>query len=238
MRLPVWLRWRTENDLDDEIQSHLEFEIRGNLDQGFTLEQAKQIALRRFGNQTRVKEEVREGDPFFSVETFMRDMLYGFRNLRRAVGFTFVAIVSLAVGIGANTLIFSVLNGTLLKALPLPEPDRLAAIWTVPVRDREQLVTSSLSTYFGFHDHNLSFASLGAFNGAACGVRSLGTDQDGARLNGSTANASPPLCFQSSALSPRWVVTSRKLRTKSTMRPQSLSLVTDCGNAASQAIAT
>lgn len=180
MRLPVWLRWRTEADFEDEIQLHLDLEVLGNMNRGLTIQQARYAALRRFGNQTHLKETVREADPFFGIQTFGRDVLNGLRSLRRAPGFAFVAAVSLAVGIGANTLIFSVLNGTLLRPPALPNPDRLATIWTIPTQSREDRVTSSVSTYFGFRDQSRSFSSIGAFNGAACGLRSLGADQNGA----------------------------------------------------------
>src|SRR5690348_254950 len=101
MRLPVWLRWRAEADFEDEIQQHLDLEVLGNMNRGLTLQQARYAALRRFGNQTHLKETVREADPFFGIQTFGRDVLHGLGSLRRAPGFAFVAAVSLAVGIGA-----------------------------------------------------------------------------------------------------------------------------------------
>jgi hypothetical protein len=112
MKLPRWLRWRSEQELDDEIQSHLEIEIQANLDRGLPPDEARYAALRRFGNRTRIEEAAREGDPLFGIETFGRDVLHGVRNLRRNPGFTVEATVSLALGIGANSLIFSLLDST------------------------------------------------------------------------------------------------------------------------------
>lgn len=180
MRIPGWLRWRTERELDEEIESHLDLDVSAHLERGLTPEQARRAALRRFGNRTHLKETVREADPLFAMQTFAADVVYGFRNLRRAPGFAFAAAASLALGVGANTLIFSVLNATLLKPLAFPEPDQLAAIWTVPEQNREDRVTSSISTYFELRDRSRSFESLAAYNGAACGVRTLGADQNGA----------------------------------------------------------
>ena len=97
MKLPRWLRWRTHQELEQEIQSHLEIEIQANLDRGLSAEDARYAALRRFGNRTRLEERAREGDPFFSLETFARDVLHGIRNLRRNPGFTLLAYWAPAV---------------------------------------------------------------------------------------------------------------------------------------------
>lgn len=202
MRLPRWLRWRTDQELEQEIQSHLEIEIQANLERGLSPEDARYAALRRFGNRSGVQQSAREGDPWFSVRTFARDVLHGIRNLRRNPGFTAAATISLALGIGANTLIFSLLDSTLLKPLAFPDPDRLAVIWTVPVENPDQTQTASISTYFAFRDRAASFESVGAYNGAACGQGTLGADQDGVpaeRILGQTVS---PSLFRSLAVQP------------------------------------
>jgi len=202
MRLPRWLRWRTERELDEEIQSHLEIEIQANLARGLSPDEARYAALRRLGNRTYVKESAREGDPLFSIETFARDVLYGVRNLRRNPGFTVAAVVSLALGIGANTLIFSLLDSTFLKPLAFPDPDRLAVIWTVPVENPDQPSTASISTYFAFRDRATSFESVGAYNGAACGVGTLGAEQDGAPAERILGQTLSPSLFRSLGVKP------------------------------------
>jgi len=202
MRLPRWLRWRTERELDEEIQSHLEIEIQANLARGLSPDEARYAALRRLGNRTYVKESAREGDPLFSIETFARDVLYGIRNLRRNLGFTVAAVVSLALGIGANTLIFSLLDSTFLKPLAFPDPDRLAVIWTVPVENPDQPSTASISTYFAFRDRATSFESVGAYNGAACGVGTLGAEQDGAPAERILGQTLSPSLFRSLGVKP------------------------------------
>jgi putative ABC transport system permease protein len=194
MTLPRWLRWRQDRELDEEISAHLDQEIRDNLDRGLTLDQARSAALRRFGNRSQVMERAREGDPFFGLETVGRDVLYGLRSLRRNPAFAAIATLSLALGIGANTLIFSVLDSTLLKPLPLPDPERLVILWNVPDQSKPDLLgTSSIPRYYAFRDRTQSFESVAAFNGLACGIRNLGFDQDGAppeRIVGQTISPS------------------------------------------------
>jgi predicted permease len=202
MRLPRWLRWRTNQELEEEIQSHLEIEIQANLERGLSQDEARYAAVRRFGNRTGLQERAREGDPLFGIETIARDVLYGIRNLRRNPGFTVAAAVSLALGIGANTLIFSLLDSTLLKPLAFPEPDRLAVIWTVPAENPDQPQTASISTYFAFHDRATSFQSVGAYNGAACGVGTLGAEQDGAPAERILGQTLSPSLFRSLAVKP------------------------------------
>jgi putative ABC transport system permease protein len=193
MRVPRWLRWRTAQELDDEIQSHLEIEIQANLNSGLSPDEARYAALRRLGNRTRVKEQACEGDPLFAIQTVVRDVVQGVRNLGRSPGFTVAASISLALGIGANTVIFSLLDSTLLKPLAFPESGRLAVISTVPAENPDQPQTSSISTYFAFRDRTSSFESVGAYNGAACGVGTLGADRDGVpaeRILGQTLSPS------------------------------------------------
>lgn len=202
MRLPRWLRWRTNQELEEEIQSHLEIEIQANLERGLPRDEARYAALRRFGNRTRVEEGAREGDPLFGLETFGRDILHGIRNLRRNPGFTAAATVSLALGIGANTLIFSLLDSTLLKPLAFSDPNRLAVIWTVPAENPDQPQTASISTYFAFRDRATSFESVGAYNGAACGVGTLGAEQDGAPAERILGQTLSPSLFRSLAVKP------------------------------------
>src|SRR5690242_11015727 len=125
-----WLRWRADEEFSEEIQAHLDLEIQANLDRGMSPDAARAAALRRFGNLTRVRERAREGDAFFfMLASFLGDVLHGLRALRARPGFAAAAVGSLALGIGANTLIFSIVHAALLKPLPYPDPDRLAVIW-------------------------------------------------------------------------------------------------------------
>src|SRR5215211_7562483 len=124
----LFLKRNLEQELADEIQSHLEMQIEDYERQGMNPDEARYAALRKFGGVDQVKENYRErrGLPF--VETFLRDLSYGARMLRRSPIVTSVAILSLALGIGANTALFSVVDAVLLKTLPVEAPDRLVVL--------------------------------------------------------------------------------------------------------------
>ncbi|HEY0765145.1 MAG TPA: ABC transporter permease [Pyrinomonadaceae bacterium] len=116
---------KLEQDLADEIQAHLEMQIEDHVRQGMSPEEARYLALRQFGGVEQVKETYRERRTLPGVETFVRDLRYGLRMLRRSPGVTTVAVLSLALGIGANTALFSVVDAVLLKTLPVEDPEQL-----------------------------------------------------------------------------------------------------------------
>lgn len=116
---------KLEQDLADEIQTHLEMQIEDHVRQGMSPEEARYLALRQFGGVEQVKETYRERRTLPGVETFVRDLRYGLRMLRRSPGVTTVAVLSLALGIGANTALFSVVDAVLLKTLPVEDPEQL-----------------------------------------------------------------------------------------------------------------
>jgi putative ABC transport system permease protein len=123
--------WRQgkEKDLDRELRSHLELEAEGQRECGLSAAQAEYAARRALGNTTLLKEEVPEMWRWNWVDGLARDFHYGLRQFRRNLGFTAIVIVTLALGVGGNIAVFSILRGVLVRSLPFRDPDRLVAVW-------------------------------------------------------------------------------------------------------------
>jgi predicted permease len=126
----IFGKGRQDGDLDDELRAHIQLSVDENLIRGMNAEQARTAALREFGGVTQTREAYRmqRGLPF--AETFLYDARYALRQLGRNPGFTLTVILTLALSIGANTAIFSIVNALMLKSLPYAHPERMGTIYT------------------------------------------------------------------------------------------------------------
>lgn len=127
-RFQHWITGRADSELDCEIRAHLELEAEDQHGSGTPSGQAGYAAHRNFGNRLSIKEDVRAAWGWGLYESLAQDFRYALRAIRKSPGFSTVATVSLALGIGANTAIFTFVNAALLKPLPYPNADRIVAL--------------------------------------------------------------------------------------------------------------
>lgn len=127
--MPWWPTGKRDTDLERELRSDLELEEEEQRERGLPSEEARYAAQRAFGNPDLIREQMREVWAWNRLESLRRDLRYGLRTLRRTPGFTFIAIVVMALGIGANVALFTVVHSVLLKPLPYRNPGRLALIY-------------------------------------------------------------------------------------------------------------
>ena len=132
-------RWETE--LDEEVRFHVEMEIQANIARGMTPAEARRIALRDFGGATQTHEAVREVRTGW-IDSVAQDVKYGVRSFRKNPGFTAVAILTLGLGIGANTAIFSLVDAIVFRPLPFAEPGRL--VWIMGYHARSGRLAATI----------------------------------------------------------------------------------------------
>ena len=156
-------RGLTERQLDAELRFHVEQQAADYVAAGMTPEEARRRARLEFGGLDQVKEECRDVGAARFMETLLQDVRYGVRMLRKNPGFTAVAVLTLALGIGANTAIFSFVDQLLLRPLPFPEPDRLVSLCFRDTRSSNIYSSMSFPDYVYYRDHSTTLAGLAVF---------------------------------------------------------------------------
>jgi len=150
-----------DHELDRELRFHLERQIEENLERGMTLAEAQWAARRSLDGVTSIREACRDMRRTEPLENLKRDLRYAFRSLARTPGFTAVIVLTLTLAIGANSAIFSVINGVMLKPLPYPDPNRLMRVFSsTSVYPKFPLNPWDLRD---FRERNQSFAGIAAF---------------------------------------------------------------------------
>jgi len=161
-----WTRFFRRRYWDEErareLEAYLEVETEENIARGMSPEAARYAAHRKLGNTTMIREEIYHMNSLGWLETPWSDLRYGLRTLMRSPGFTAVAVVTLALGIGANTAIFSVVYAVLLRPLPFKEPGRLVMVWETRAKQREDRVVVSPANFTDWKEQSKTLEHLTA----------------------------------------------------------------------------
>jgi predicted permease len=176
-------RAQADAELRQELESYIEITTEEYIAQGMGADEARQAARLKLGNVTRIREEVYEMNTATFVETTIRELRRSIRMLRLNPAFSLAAVLTLAIGIGANTAVFSVVNTVLLKPLPYPEADRLISVQhTAPGVAGLMSVSGDLrlsaSMFFTYADQNRSFEAIGAWTAGTATVTGQGDPEE------------------------------------------------------------
>ena len=181
-------RGRLQDDIDDELAFHLEMRRREHARDGLADADAARVARRQFGNVAALREETRDMWTFPSFDSFVQDVRFALRTLVKAPGFTAVVVLVLAVGIGANTAIFSLVDAMLVRGLPYPSPERLVLLIGNVQREAVERRGGSYPDFEDWREQSASFAGIAAYAGIAATVAT--GEGDPARVPGEAVSAS------------------------------------------------
>jgi putative ABC transport system permease protein len=177
--LALFRKSRLEHELDDEVLAHLELAERDALARGLTPAEARREALRSFGGVEQMKDSHRENRSSLWIENLVKDARYALAALRREPLFASVAVGVLALGIGANTAMFSLVDGVLLKPMPFPNPERVVRVWEAPTPSNTNSTTTR--TFLELKQQSRSFEALSA---ESLSTATVPVNGEPTRLNG------------------------------------------------------
>ena len=173
-----FFRNRRYDDISVSIEEHIEERIDELMEEGMPREEAERAARRDFGNVTLLRERSREVWQWQRIESLLVDLKHVFRRLGRAPGFAITVVLTLAIGIGANTAVFSVLNSVLLRPLPYPEPEQLVSLHldapgAPGLAEFRSELRLSASMYLTFAAHNRTFQSVGVWGPGTASITGI-----------------------------------------------------------------
>jgi putative ABC transport system permease protein len=153
-------RRRMYADLSEEIQQHLEEKVEALMAEGMSRADAVQTARREFGNVALLEERSREVWGWPTIESLCADVSFALRQFRKSPGFTITAVLILALGVGVNSAIFSLVHHILLEPLPFPHPERLYAVWASSDAQGDSRIAASGPDFLDYNDQNRSFSNI------------------------------------------------------------------------------
>jgi predicted permease len=167
IKMALWAllrRSRAERELDEELRHHIEQQAEQNIRLGMNPEEARRAARQAFGGVEQAKDRSRDARGVRWIEDVWQDLRYGNQILLKQPGFTFIAILTLALGIGANTAIFTLVNAVLLRALPFPQPELIMTIWEEAPSDGVAKQRVAPGNYFDLKARQTVFARMSALS--------------------------------------------------------------------------
>jgi predicted permease len=175
-------RDRREAEVQEELAFHLGEEAENRKANGLSDEQAQSAARRELGNVVLIVEDVRDAWTWPRFERIVQDLRFGLRGLRRSPAFTLTTVLTLAIGVGATSAIFSVVNGVLLKPLPFPDSDGLIALVHQARGANQTELGASQAIYFTYREHNETFESVALWNSNTASITAPGDPEEVQRL--------------------------------------------------------
>ena len=184
----LFRKQQLDRELSDELESHLQFHTEENLRNGLPLEQARRDALLKLGGVQNTTEKVRDQRGLPLLESILQDLRFACRMLFKSPGFVAVVVFSLALGIGANSTIFSVMNALLYRPLPYPQADRMVVIWEAPLARPEERQPPPIAEILDWQKQNHVFEDIALTSGTESSLLSGANGSETIRIQDVTPN--------------------------------------------------